>query len=123
MPVVSRIGTLVLAALAPALIPTCASADDYPSRPVRIIVPYSAGGPTDIYGRIIAQGLGEAFKQAFVLENRPGAGTIIGTDLAAKSAPDGYTLLMISSTHCTQETLTPNKPYQLLRDIVAVAPL
>ncbi len=104
-------------------IPKPAAADDYPSRPVRIIVPYSPGGPTDVYGRIIAQGLSEALKQAFVLENRPGAGTIIGTDLAAKAAPDGYTLLMISSTHATQETLTPNKPYQLLRDFVPVAPL
>jgi tripartite-type tricarboxylate transporter receptor subunit TctC len=124
MPVLSRLCTLAFVVLALALAPTAAAAaDDYPSRPVRIIVPYSPGGPTDIYGRIIAQGLSEALRQPFVLENRPGAGTIIGTDLAAKAAPDGHTLLMISSTHATQETLTPDKPYQLLRDFVAVAPL
>jgi tripartite-type tricarboxylate transporter receptor subunit TctC len=98
-------------------------AQTYPERPVRVIVPYSPGGPTDVYGRLLAEGLGEALKQAFVMENRPGAGTVVGTDLAAKAAPDGYTLLMMSSTHTVNESLVHNKSYQLMRDFVAVAPI
>jgi tripartite-type tricarboxylate transporter receptor subunit TctC len=100
-----------------------ASAQEYPTRTVRLIVPYSPGGPTDVYSRLLAQGLGESLKQAFVIENRPGAGTIVGTDVAAKSAPDGYTLLLMSSTHTVNESLVHNKSYQLMRDFVAVAPV
>jgi tripartite-type tricarboxylate transporter receptor subunit TctC len=100
-----------------------ASAQEYPTRTVRLIVPYSPGGPTDVYSRLLAQGLGEALKQAFVIENRPGAGTVVGTDVAAKSAPDGYTLLLMSSTHTVNESLVHNKSYQLMRDFVAVAPV
>lgn len=99
------------------------SAQDYPTRSVRLIVPYSPGGPTDVYSRLLAQGLGESLKQAFVIENRPGAGTVVGTDLAAKSAPDGYTLLLMSSTHTVNESLVHNKSYELMRDFVAVAPV
>jgi tripartite-type tricarboxylate transporter receptor subunit TctC len=99
------------------------SAQDYPTRTVRLIVPYSPGGPTDVYSRLLAQGLGESLKQAFVIENRPGAGTVVGTDLAAKAAPDGYTLLLMSSTHTVNESLVHNKSYQLMRDFVAVAPV
>ncbi len=98
-------------------------ADDYPSRPVRIIAPFGAGGPTDVYTRAIAEELQKSLHQAFVIENRPGAGTTIGTDLVAKATPDGYTLLMCSSTQTVNETLYAHKPYQLLRDLVAVAPL
>ena len=100
-----------------------AQADDYPSRPVRLIVPFGAGGPADIYARVIAQHLTETLKQGFVIENRPGAGSIIGTDSVAKSAPDGYTLLVMSNTHTTNESLIANKPFQLMRDFVPVAPL
>jgi tripartite-type tricarboxylate transporter receptor subunit TctC len=100
-----------------------ARAQDYPARTVRLIVPYSPGGPTDVYSRLLAQGLGESLKQAFVIENRPGAGTIVGTDVAAKSAPDGYTLLLMSSTHTVNESLVHNKSYQLMRDFVPVAPI
>jgi tripartite-type tricarboxylate transporter receptor subunit TctC len=98
-------------------------AQDYPTRTVRLIVPYSPGGPTDVYSRLLAQGLGESLKQAFVIENRPGAGTVVGTLLAAKSAPDGYTLLLMSSTHTVNESLVHNKSYELMRDFVAVAPV
>jgi len=98
-------------------------AEDYPSRPVKIIVPFGAGGPTDIYTRDIAEELRKALHQPFVLENRPGAGTTVGTDLVAHAAPDGYTLLMVSSTQTVNETLYVTKPYQLLRDLVPVAPL
>jgi len=102
---------------------TFARADDYPNRPIHVIMPYSPGGPTDIYARLLAQHLGEALKQPLVMENRPGAGTIVGTDVAAKAAPDGYTLLMMSSTHTVNESLHPKKSYQLMRDFVAIAPV
>lgn len=88
-----------------------------------MIVPFGAGGPTDIFTRLLAEELRKSLKETFVMENRPGAGTIIGTDAAAKSPPDGYTLLMISATQTTTETLVPNKPYKLLRDFVPVASL
>ena len=108
---------MILAAAAPS------TAQDYPSHPIKMIVPFGAGGPTDIFTRLLAEELRKALKQPFVLENRPGAGTIIGTEAAAKSPPDGYTLLMISATQTTTETLVPSKPYKLLRDFVPVASL
>ncbi len=112
-------------ALAAAIILAASSshAEDYPSRPVKIIVPFGAGGPTDIYTRDIAEELRKSLHQPFVLENRPGAGTTVGTDLVAHAAPDGYTLLMVSSTQTVNETLYVTKPYQLLRDLVPIAPL
>jgi tripartite-type tricarboxylate transporter receptor subunit TctC len=109
------------ALLLPVLLTVPASADTYPSRVVKLIVPFGAGGPADVYARILAQHLSEETKQSFVVENRPGAGAIIGTDAVAKSAPDGYTLLMMSNTHTTNESLLPNKPYELMRDFVPVA--
>ena len=111
-----------LAALALSLIQP-AAAQDYPARQVRLIVPFGAGGPADVYARVIAQHLSEELKQTFIVENRPGAGSIIGTDAVAKSAPDGYTLLVMSNTHTTNESLVPNKPFQLMRDFVPVATL
>ncbi len=101
--------------------PVASSAQDYPNKTVRIIVPFGAGGPADVYSRQLAQYLSESLKQSFVVEDRPGAGSIIGTDAVAKSAPDGYTLLAMSNTHTTNESLTPNKPFQLMRDFVPVA--
>jgi tripartite-type tricarboxylate transporter receptor subunit TctC len=100
-----------------------ATAEDYPVRAVRVIVPFGAGGPTDVFTRAIAEELHKSLHQPFVMENRPGAGTIIGTDAAAKSPPDGYTLLMMSATQTTTETLVPNKPFKLMRDFVPVAAL
>ena len=100
-----------------------AHADDYPSRPVKIIVPFGAGGPTDVYTRAIAEELRKSLRQPFIMENRPGAGTTIGTDVVAKSQPDGYTLLMVSGTQTVNETLYSHKPYQLMRDLVPIAPL
>jgi tripartite-type tricarboxylate transporter receptor subunit TctC len=102
---------------------TQVSAQDYPSRQVRLIVPFGAGGPADVYARVLAQHLTEQLKQTFVVEDRPGAGSIIGTDAVAKSAPDGYTLLVMSNTHTTNESLVANKPFQLMRDFVPVAPI
>jgi tripartite-type tricarboxylate transporter receptor subunit TctC len=112
----------VLALLA-TLVATPCLAQDYPTHPVRIIVPFGAGGPADVFARVLAQHLTESQKQSFVVENRPGAGAIIGTDAVAKSAPDGYTLLLMSNTHTTNESLIPNKPFQLMRDFVPVAPI
>ena len=122
MSVRQRFGLAVAAALVAAT-PSVASAQDYPSRAVKIIVPFGAGGPADVYARILAQHLGDTLKQPFVVENRPGAGSIIGTDAVAKSDPDGYTLLLMSNTHTVNETLTPNKPFKLMTDFVAVAPI
>jgi len=90
---------------------------------VRIVVPYSAGGPADIYGRFIGDRLQRALGQPFVVENRPGAGAIIGTEAVVKSAPDGYTLLMMSNTHTVNESLFTRKPYSLMRDLTPIAPV
>jgi tripartite-type tricarboxylate transporter receptor subunit TctC len=98
-------------------------ADNYPSRPVKIIVPFGAGGPADVYIRAVAAELQKSLHQSFVIENRPGAGTTIGTDFVAHAAPDGYTLLTAGSTQTVNETLYTDKPYQLLRDLVPIAPL
>ena len=102
---------------------TPARAQDYPSRLVHIIAPFGPGGPTDVFSRIIAQGLSERLNQSFVIENRPGASSMIGTDAVAKAAPDGYTLLIISQTHATNESLVPNKSFQLMRDFRPVSPI
>ena len=114
MQLLLRFTALASLALASAL-PLGAAAQDYPSRTVKIIVPFGAGGPADIYARQLAQHMSETLKQSFVVENRPGAGSIIGSNEVAKSPPDGYTLLLMSNTHTTNESLTPNKPFQLMR--------
>jgi tripartite-type tricarboxylate transporter receptor subunit TctC len=95
----------------------------YPTKAVRIVVPFAAGGPADIYARVVGEKLQSALGQPFVIENRPGGGAIVGTDAVAKSAPDGYTLLMMSNTHTVNESLFAEKPYQLMRDLVPVAPV
>ena len=112
-----------LLALASAATLSVARADTYPSRPGKVIVPFGAGGPTDVFVRELSVELQKSLHQSFVIENRPGAGTTIGTDYVAKSAPDGYTLLMASSTQTVNETLYKDKPYQLLRDLTPIAPL
>jgi len=113
---------LALAALL-AAVAFNAAADDYPSRPVKIVVPFAAGGPADVYARFLAQRLQEAMGQPFVIENRPGGGSVVGTEIVAKSAPDGYTLLLMSNTHTVNESLMPNKPFALMRDFAPVAPI
>jgi len=111
-------------ALASAALATAASAtDDYPSRPVKIVAPFGAGGPADLYTRMVAQELQNALHQSFVVENRPGAGTTIGTEAVAKSPPDGYTLLVVSGTQTVNETLYAKKAYHLMQDLVPVAPI
>jgi tripartite-type tricarboxylate transporter receptor subunit TctC len=100
-----------------------AMAQGWPARPVRIVVPFGPGGPADVYARVIGQELTDALGQQFVIDNKPGAGAVIGTDIVAKAAPDGYTLLMMSNTHTTNETLLSNKPYALMKDLTPVAPV
>jgi tripartite-type tricarboxylate transporter receptor subunit TctC len=95
----------------------------YPSKGVRIVVPFAAGGPADIYARFLGQRLQDPLGQQFVVDNRPGAGSIIGTELVAKSAADGYTLLLMSNTHTINESLVPKKPFTLMKDFVPVAPV
>ena len=92
----------------------------YPSKPVRLVVPYAVGGSADVYGRVLAAKLSEDLGHPVVVENRPGGGAIVGTDAVAKSAPDGYTILMMSNTHAVNETLIPKKPYDLMRDLAPV---
>ncbi len=112
---------LVLAGLACAVTP--ALAQDYPTRPVKVVVPFAPGGSADVFGRFIAQRLQESLGQSFVVENKPGGGSVIGTDGVAKSAPDGYTLLVMSNTHTVNESLIKNKPFALMRDFVPIAPI
>jgi tripartite-type tricarboxylate transporter receptor subunit TctC len=100
-----------------------AAAQAYPTKPVKIIVPFATGGPADNFGRFIAQKLTESLGQSFIVDNKPGAGSVIGTDVAAKAAPDGYTLLLMSNAQTVNESLIPNKPYNLLRDFVPIAPI
>src|SRR3954462_13830958 len=99
------------------------AAQTCPTRPIRIVVPFATGGSADVYARFLAQRLPDLLGQPVVVENRPGAGALIGTDLVAKAPADGYTLLLMSNTHTVNETLVANKPYNLTRDFVAVAPI
>jgi tripartite-type tricarboxylate transporter receptor subunit TctC len=107
-------------ALVALLVSFGAAAQSYPAKPVRIVVPFAVGGSADVYGRFLAAKLTDAMGQPFVIENRPGGGAVIGTDAVAKSAPDGYTLLVMSNTHTVNETLIPKKPYDLLKDLAPV---
>jgi tripartite-type tricarboxylate transporter receptor subunit TctC len=109
-------GALLLALVTPLV-----AAQDYPTRPVRIIVPFAAGGPADVYARFLAQRLQESMGQTFIVDDRPGAGSIIGTDAVAKSAADGYTLLLMSNAHTVNESLIATKPFQLMRDFAPIA--
>ena len=106
---------LAIALAAPAL------SQPYPSRTVRIVVPFAVGGPADIYARFIGAKLQDALGEPFVIEDRPGGGSIVGTEAVAKSAPDGYTLLMMSNTHTVNETLIPKKPFDLMRDLAPIS--
>ena len=114
---------LALAGLSTALLGQTASAQTYPTRPVKIVVPFAAGGPADNYARFLAQRLQESLGQAFVVDDKPGGGSVIGTDIVAKAAPDGYTLLLMSNTHTVNESLLANKPFALTRDFVGIAPI
>ena len=98
-----------------------ALAQNYPTKTIRIIVPFTPGGGNDISARFIAQQLTEAFKHSVIVENRPGAGSTVGTDMVAKSAPDGYTLMVIHNAIAINQTLYPKLPYDAVRDFAQVA--
>ena len=117
------LATILLAT--PILLATQCLAQDYPTRPIKIIVPFGAGGPADVTARLIGNVLQENFGQPFVVENRTGAGGVIGTLEAAKSPPDGYTLLMMSNTQTANESLVPQpqRKYELMRDLAPIAPV
>jgi len=100
-----------------------AAAQDWPARPIRLVVPFAPGGSADVFGRALAQHLQGALGQNVVIDNRPGGGSVIGTDAVAKSAPDGYTLLLMSNAHTVNESLIPNKPFALMRDFAPIAPI
>jgi len=93
----------------------------YPTKPIRMIVPYPPGGPTDVLGRIVAQKLSESLGQQVVVENRPGASGMIGSELVAKAAPDGYTLLTNASIHVINPSLYPKMNFDVLRDFAPVS--
>jgi tripartite-type tricarboxylate transporter receptor subunit TctC len=111
-----------LLAMATFLAPQC-RAEEYPARPVRIIVPFGAGGPADVTARVIGNSLQKSFGQPFVVENHTGAGGVIGTLEVVKSAPDGYTLLLMSNAQTANESLVPSRKYELMRDLIPIAPL
>src|SRR5258707_15140054 len=96
-------------------------AQAYPTRPVRIVVPYPAGGGNDIVARLIGQWLSERFGQPFVIENRPGGGSNIGTETVVRAAPDGYTLLAISTVNTVNATLYDKLSFNFIRDIAPCA--
>jgi tripartite-type tricarboxylate transporter receptor subunit TctC len=113
----------LLAAPLLALCATAALAQPYPNRPVKLIVPFAPGGFTDVVARILGQKLSVSMGQQFVIENKAGAGSIIGTDFVAKSAPDGYTLVMVSSTHVISPWIYKNMPYDPIKGFTVVGKL
>jgi tripartite-type tricarboxylate transporter receptor subunit TctC len=113
----------ILAAALCAVSLSAAHAQSYPNKPVKLVVPFAPGGFTDVVARILGQRLSTAMGQQFVIENKAGAGSIIGTDFVAKSAPDGYTLVMISTTHVISPWIYKTVPYDPLKSFVAVTKL
>ncbi|MDB5924863.1 MAG: hypothetical protein JWN13_3799 [Betaproteobacteria bacterium] len=101
-------------------VPMSYGAETFPARPVRIIVPFAPGGGTDLTARIVGQRLAEQWGQPVIMENRPGAGTMLGTELTAKSAPDGYTLMIASASHAINPSLYRKVNYDPLRDFTAI---
>ncbi len=109
----------ILLALA-ALVPLAASAQAFPTRPVRLMVPFPPGGATDIVGRLVAARMQDVWGQPVVIENKPGAGTVVGTDYVAKSAPDGYTLGFVVTAYVINPSLRGDMPYDTLKDLSGV---
>ena len=114
---------IAAAAMLPGLCGHARAQTAWPSRPVRLVVPFGLGGSADVAARLMAEPLSAALGQPVVVENRPGAGAVIGTEAVAKSTPDGHTLLVMSNTHTANETLIPQRPYALLRDLAPVGAL
>ena len=117
------VGAGLLSVAASSAVATGALAQAYPSKPIRIVVPTGAGGITDIVARIVGARLSERLGQPVLIDNRPGASGIIGTEVAARAAPDGYTLLMVYPSHPVNPTLKKQLPYDTLRDFTGVTTL
>jgi tripartite-type tricarboxylate transporter receptor subunit TctC len=122
---IPRRRALQLAAGAAALLAVSrvAMAEEYPTRPVHVIVGYAAGGPTDIAGRLISQWLSQRLGQQFIVEDRPGAGSNLATEMVVNAAPDGYTLLLVTQSNAINATLYDNLTYNFMRDIAPIASL
>ena len=116
---VCALSALVVLALAAASAPA-AQSERWPTKPVRMIVPFTPGSASDVTGRILAQRLTEIHGQQFVIDNRPGAGGLIGSELTRQAAPDGYTIAMIGQPHLSNVVMRPDKPYDPLRDFTAI---
>jgi tripartite-type tricarboxylate transporter receptor subunit TctC len=114
-------GILICAVLASLGLPQAVRGQDYPSKPIRVIVPYSAGGGTDIFARIIAKKLGERLDTQMVVENRVGAGGIVGSEVVAQAPPDGYTLLMMANTHALYPWFYKNVPFDPVKSFTPVS--
>ncbi len=97
-----------------------AHAQTYPNRSIRLVVPWAAGGPPDAVGRVLGQRVGDVLRQQIVIDNRPGANSIIGTEMVARAAPDGYTYLLTTGSHTTNAALHPKLPYDTLKDFTAL---
>jgi tripartite-type tricarboxylate transporter receptor subunit TctC len=119
----ARTAVASLAVALAAALPIVASAQDYPSRPVRIVLGFAPGGVADLTSRLLAQQLGQRLGQPFLVDNRPGAGGIIAAETVAKSTPDGYTLLLITNGNAAAVTLMKSLPYDPVKDFAMVAPL
>lgn len=113
----------VIAAIATSLVATIACAQQYPTKPVRVVIPWPPGGSNDVVGRIVTQKLSETMGQQFIVDNRGGAAGVIGAESVAKSPPDGYTLMIHSATHVSNPHLYGKVPYDTLKDFTAIAPL
>jgi tripartite-type tricarboxylate transporter receptor subunit TctC len=112
--------SMITLTIAASTVSLTAFAQEYPSRPIRVIVPQSAGGSTDLIARLLAQKVGDALGQTIVVDNRPGAGSINGTDMAAKAAPDGHTLLAIAASFTITPAVHKKLPFDPVRDFVPV---
>jgi tripartite-type tricarboxylate transporter receptor subunit TctC len=116
---IQRLLTLLVASLSLAAARP-APAQDFPSRPIRIVVPFTPAGAVDVLGRVVAERLGARWKSGAIVENRPGAGTIIGTDVVAKAAPDGYTILLAVTSHAVNATLVEKLPFDPIADFAPI---
>jgi tripartite-type tricarboxylate transporter receptor subunit TctC len=116
----TRIRSALLAVMAAAAVASSALADTYPTRPVRMIVPFPPGGATDIMARLLSQKLHEKWAQPVVVDYKPGAGTVVGTDVVAKSPPDGYTLGIVITAHMINPSVRPDMPFDTVKDLSGV---
>ncbi len=113
----------VLAGLAMLTVPLIVVAQNYPVKPVRVVIPWPPGGSNDIVGRLVLQKMTENLGQQFVIDNRGGAAGTIGSDFVAKSVPDGYTIMVHSTTHVSNPHLYKKLPYDTLKDFASIGPL